>query len=275
MPYRVLCIVMPDVDAMARRNADAPWNMFSPEDYWRRNYSKLHPEDREIIHHVRDFFASALAGRPRVQRAIDVGAGTNLYPALLMLPWTKQILLTDFSKSNVEWLHDELRGDNSAWLRFWREMQKKKEYSKLAAPLAQLREACANDPGLAGIEQLSVFDLPKARWNLGTMFFVAESITADPREFRDAVTAFVAALKPGSPFATAFMAGSNGYPVDGTDFPALPIKRADVWEHLDDLHVHDLKVTPLETSHRVRDGYAGMIVATGFASSAGIRRREN
>ena len=34
-----------------------------------------------------------------------------------------------------------------------------------------------------------MFDLPKARWDLGTMFFVAESITEDPAEFRAAVAA--------------------------------------------------------------------------------------
>src|ERR1700733_189420 len=81
------CIFMADVDANVLRNADAPWNMFSSHDYWRRNYSKLQAEDREIIRRVSHFFVSARAGRPRVQRAIDVGAGTNLYPALLMLPW--------------------------------------------------------------------------------------------------------------------------------------------------------------------------------------------
>jgi hypothetical protein len=55
------------------------------------------------------------------------------------------------------------------------------------------------------------------------MFFVAESITEDPEEFRAALAGLTGALKPGSPFATAFMAGSNGYPAAGTHFPALPI----------------------------------------------------
>jgi hypothetical protein len=27
--------------------------------------------------------------------------GTNLYPALLLLPWTEQILLVDYSEGNV------------------------------------------------------------------------------------------------------------------------------------------------------------------------------
>ena len=272
------CISMADVDAIVLRNADAPWNMFSSHDYWRRNYSKLQAEDREIIRRVSHFFASALAGQPPVQLAIDVGSGTNLYPALLMLPWTKQILLADFSKSNVDWLHDHLADNISPstwhrfwsawpWRRFWREMRKAKGYSDVSSPHERLREACVSERGYAGIEQLSVFDLPKARWNLGTMFFVAESITEDPVEFRSAVAAFVGALAPGAPFAAAFMAGSDGYPVDGTQFPALPIKPGDVRQHLTELGVREPSVDLLQTKHRVRDGYAGMIVATGFVSN--------
>lgn len=262
-------ISMADVDANVLRNADAPWNIFSPHDYWRRNYSKLQPEDREIIRRVSHFLVSAFAARPPVQRAIDVGAGTNLYPALLMLPWTEQILLTDFSKSNVDWLHDQLTDNVSPWpwRRFWREMRKAKEYSDVSKPHKRLREACVSEPGHAGIEQLSVFDLPKAQWNLGTMFFVAESITQDPVEFRAAVAAFIGALTPGAPFAAAFMAGSDGYPVEGTHFPALPIKPDDVRQHLTELGVREPSVDLLDTKHRVRDGYAGMIVATGFVSN--------
>src|ERR1700729_3739107 len=78
----------------ARRNADAPWDTFSPDEYWRRNYQKMQAEDQEIIQRVNPFFRKAFSGRDRVQRAIDIGSGANLYPALLMLPWTEQILLT-------------------------------------------------------------------------------------------------------------------------------------------------------------------------------------
>jgi len=268
MPQLALTYIsMVDVDANFLRNADAPWNMFSSRDYWRRNYRKLHPEDREIIGRVSHFFASALAGCPPVQRAIDVGAGTNLYPALLMLPWAEQILLTDFSKSNVSWLQDQLADQVSPWpwRHFWWEMREAKGYSDVNGPRERLREACAGEPGDAGVEQLSVFDLPRARWNLGTMFFVAESITKDPEEFGTAIEAFVGALTPGAPFAAAFMAGSNGYRVEGTRFPALPIEADDVRRHLDELGVREPSVDVLDTKSRVRKGYTGMIVATGFS----------
>ena len=59
------------------------------------------------------------------------------------------------------------------------------------------------------------------------------------------------------------MAGSHGYPVAGTYFPALPVNQDDVRRHLTELGVRNLSVELLQTKHRVRDGYAGMIVATG------------
>ena len=260
---------MADVDTDVIDNTDAPWNKFSSQDYWRLNYRNLHAEDREIIRRVSDFLICAFAERPPVERAIDVGAGTNLYPSLLMLPWTERILLADYSQSNVSWLRGQLADETDpwSWLPFWREMQEAKGYSQVDRPRVRLREACVSDPGYAGIERVSVFELPEERWDLGTMFFVAESITRNPEEFRAAVEHFVGALKPDAPFAAAFMAGSDGYPVDGTRFPALPIKPDDVRGHLTELGVPEPSVDLLDTSHRVRDGYAGMIIATGFASN--------
>lgn len=265
---------MTHVASRVQRNADAPWNTFSSQDYWKRNYGKLQAEDQEIIRRVGRFFIRAFADRPRGRQAVDVGSGSNLYPALLMLPWTEQILLTDFSETNVRWLRDQISGSRHRgardvaweWRPFWQELQEAEGYREVSEPRKQLREACVNDRGNPRVSQVSVFDLPAAQWDLGTMFFVAESITEDPVEFGAALARFVDALKPGAPFATAFMAGSDGYPVAGTVFPALSISVRDVREHFDRLGAHGLSVDLLRTQHRVRDGYAGMVVATGFAN---------
>lgn len=256
---------MVDVAEHVLHNADVQWNRFSSHDYWQRNYHELQAEDQEIIRLVRQFFIATFRGRPRARRGIDVGSGTNLYPALLMLPWADRIMLTDYSASNVRWLRHQLTTGGAAWTwqPFWHELHEAERYNEIADPYKHLRVACHSEPGYAGIERRSVFSLPKARWDLGTMFFVAESITEDPAEFRAALAGFTGALKPGSPFATAFMAGSHGYPVAGTHFPALPINQDDVRRHFTELGASDLSVELLRTTHRVRDGYAGMIVATG------------
>jgi hypothetical protein len=252
-----------------RRNADAPWDTFSPDEYWHRNYQEMQAEDQEIIQRVNPFFRRAFSGRDRAQRAIDIGSGANLYPSLLMLPWTERILLTDHSENNVRWLRHHVTDEDAPWTwqPFWREMHDFEGYNRIGEPRARLRQACTGSLGHAGIERRSVFNLRLAEWQLGTMFFVAESITEEAEEFRAAMRGFVSALQPGSPFAATFMAGSHGYLVDGTSFPALCITPDDVTAHFNDLNVKELRVDLLNTTHRVREGYAGMIVATGIVGS--------
>jgi hypothetical protein len=255
------------IDATTRvHNAEAPWDDFSSQEYWDHNYSTVQPEDREIIHRVSLFFQRVFADRQPAQLAIDVGSGSNLYPALLMLPWARHILLSDYSAANVRWLRQEIMDTDSPWTwqPFWQEMSQHTGYNQISEPRAQLRDMCTGEPGRVGIEQYSVFDLPREQWQLGTMFFVAESITQDPGEFCAAVSGFVCALQPGAPFAAAFMAGSLGYPVAGIPFPALQITPDDVTERFNELGARDLSVYLNRTPHRVRPGYEGMIVATGI-----------
>lgn len=248
------------------RNAAARWNDFSAQEYWRHNYATVHPEDREIIRRVSDFFSRVFARRARVHLAIDVGSGSNLYPALLMLPWTNHMLLTDYSTSNIDWLHHHVYDDDALWTwqPFWQELGNRPGYAEISEPRKQLQRACDESEPAAGIHEYSVFGLPQAQWQLGTMFFVAESITQDPAEFSAAVKRFVRALQPGAPFAATFMAGSAGYPVAGIQFPALQVTRRDVVECFSKLGVRELTVDLNRTPHRVRPGYEGMIVATGI-----------
>jgi hypothetical protein len=254
-------------DAAIRvRNAEAPWQDFSSQEYWRHNYQRVLTADQEIIGRVGSFFINSFTGRDRAQRAIDVGSGPNLYPALLMLPWTDQILLTDYSAHNVRWLRDHVMDAHAVWTwqPFWQELEKRHGYNEIIGPRKRLRLACAPVSGHAGIERHSVFSLPAARWQLGTMFFVAESITGDPAEFRAAIGGFVGALEHGSPFAAAFMAGSDGYAVAGKRFPALRIAEDDVLKCFTELGAGELSVHLTGTADQVREGYRGMIVATGI-----------
>ena len=212
------------------RNAQAPWADFSSEEYYAHNYKTVQAEDQEIIRRVSLFFIEAFADRDRAEYAIDVGSGSNLYPALLMLPWAERIRLTDYSPRNVSWLREEIADDRSpwAWQPFWRELHGYPGYDQITEPRPLLKAACLGDCDLAGVRRQSVFELPRAQWQLGTMFFVAESITEEFTEFREAIGRFLGALQAGAPFAAAFMAGSLGYEVDGTWFPALKVTGDDV-----------------------------------------------
>jgi hypothetical protein len=95
------------------------------------------------------------------------------------------------------------------------------------------------------------------------MFFVAESFSTTLTEFRAALGSFVTSLRTGAPVAVAFMADSLGYNVGTHHFPAVAITANDVKNHLEadaeDLEVHQIDLT----EKPLRDGYGGMILATG------------
>lgn len=239
------------------RNAQFPWDEFAAVDYCDHNYQQLRDDDREILELVAGWFAQEMRGRAGCD-AIDVGAGPNLYPSLAMLPHSRTVTLLEHSASNVEFLRAQTTDLPERWEPFW----------DVVSPLAQdgdFDKARALLAERAVIMQGSVFNLPPSHWDLGTMFFVAESISQDPAEFESAVGCFLRALRPGSPFAAAFMEQSDGYDVAGMRFPATPVGRQEVHACLSALST-DLRVERIEMRPApLRPGYTGMIVAVGRA----------
>lgn len=242
----------------AERNGQFDWNAFRPRAYRAHNYRTLRDDDRQILCLTRDYFA---ANRPAPgSRGLDVGPGANLYPALAMLPFCAGVDLVEFSESNVRWLraqqHRWRRFDRS-WDPFWRLYGEDPVYRSYVAgrhPLVELRRK-------GRVSQGSIFDLPAGRWDVGTMFFVACSLSADRGEFEAAVRRFVGALKPDAPFAAAFMTGSNGYEVKGVRFPAVRVDAGIVEQTLQPLAV-DTKIVPIHTDSPLRHD-TGMVLALG------------
>lgn len=238
-----------------RANADVDWGRFNSQAYFDHNYGKLREDDRQIIRIVADFFARATRGE-LVGKAIDVGSGTNLYPALAMLPYSAQLTLLERAHSNRVWLLRELPEPHESWLDFWDEVRDgRAAYQPISDPLDVLHER-------ARVTRGNVFTLDEDRYDIGTMFFVAESITTRTSEFQRAVRQFVRSLHSNRPFAAAFMRDSSGYYVDGVHFPACSIDKKDVEAALHPV-AKNVKVSVVD-SEDLRDGYCGMMVATGF-----------
>ncbi len=252
-------------------NAGAPWPEFDPNDYLLRNYAEVRADDRVVLELVRDFFHDA-GLRPQSARGIDVGTGSNLYPALSMLPFCRSITLYEHAKANLEWLTEQRAGAwpswGPVWKDFWALLRERTPYARLDGhPRRVLAERAAVTEG-------SVFELDAAAapWDMGTMFFVAESITDDRREFAEAVRLFLGALRPGAPFAIAFMENSIGYEVGGVRFPAVAIGTGDVDSCLAGL-ASDVAVSRIPAGgNRLRVGYSGMIVACGRATESAVPR---
>jgi hypothetical protein len=119
---------------------------------------------------------------------------------------------------------------------------------------------------IAHVRRGSIFDLPRRTWDIGTMFFVACSISNDLDEFERAVHRFVRSLRVGAPFAAAFMIGSHGYSVGGQAFPSVEIDIDEVYDALNGV-AYSVNIDGIKTSEPLRTGYRGMCLATGRASA--------
>jgi hypothetical protein len=241
-------------------NADTDWDAFDPAQYVAHNYASLLPDDRRLLTLTREWFASA--DLPENTRGLDVGSGSNLYPALSMLPHCGEITLWEYGAGNVAWLRTEVAAYSAHWDACWDVLVEGEAYRAMEDPRAELARR-------ARVVQGSIYDLPAAEWDLGTMFFVAESMTRLLDEFRTAVAAFVSALKPGAPFAAAFMENSEGYAVGDRPFPAVKIDSAVVEaafaDATDKLTVE--RIAPM--TDKLRDGYTGMLLACGRIRAGG------
>lgn len=224
------------------------WDKFNPKQYHESNYKTLRDDDRQILTLTRDYFREVLSP---ARHGIDVGSGANLYPALALLPWCTDITLWEYGAQNVEWLVRETASYGPEWDSF---------ADILTPDVADSRASLAQR---TAVVQGSIYALPTATWDVGTMFFVAESITDQRKEFERAVASFLGCLKPGSPFVAAFMTGSTGYQVGNEWFPAVNISTSDLGMLLADLGatgtVHDIE-SDLRPGH-------GMVLVTGTEAS--------
>jgi hypothetical protein len=244
----------PERDGAGLSNAEQPWDDFDTLSYLDHNYRKLRDDDQHILRLLRDFFG----GQPlRDGRGIDVGAGANLYPAMSVLPLCADVTLWEKSANNVEWLQRQVMGYEPSWDQFWRELAEHPRYAALTNPRLTLADR-------VHVRRGDVFQLPTSVWDVGTMFFVAESISALRSEFEASLHAFLHGLRAGSPFAAAFMENSHGYTVGFRHFPAVAVGVDDVADSLAGV-AHNVDIQRIGTDDPLREGYDGMILAVGVA----------
>ncbi|MEV6600884.1 SCO2525 family SAM-dependent methyltransferase [Actinoplanes sp. NPDC051346] len=256
MSEPVAPMTVADVESPRIGNGDVDWDQFDSRAYFDHNYGTLRDDDAQVIDIVANFFQDAAPAW--AERAIDVGTGANLYPALTMLPFAAEVVLYERAFSNRQWLTDELRDPHRSWWRFWDHIA---GGSRGHGAYAALREPFDLLSRRAEVVKGNVFSLPPGQFDLGTMFFVAESITTRDDEFERATQSFVNSLKARAPFAAVFIRNSSGYEVSGRSFPACSVDERHVRRALAPV-AQGTRIRPV-TSADHRDGYHAMIVATG------------
>jgi len=254
--------------AERKLNSEAPWDSFDSAAYVDHNYGRLRSDDARILEVVRRHFSDHFRGRSgraaEKTVGIDVGAGANLYPALAMLPWCDEITLFERSAANVGYLNGQRDSYDPHWDQFWDALCAEPAYrERVAEPRATFSK-------IVQVEAGNLFDLRhnEGVWSVGTMFFVAESLSTSYEEFETAVERFMRALAPGAPFATAFMEGSLGYQVGEHSFPACAVTETEVRKSLRPFAAGEVEITLIgKPGGALRPGYEGMIVACGRRSS--------
>jgi hypothetical protein len=261
------------------KNSSIDWDRFDPVTYQKQNYSpRVRDDDARIIRAICGHFKKHFLEHPQTEDypiGVDMGAGSNLYPAMTMMPLTDEIVLIDTSQSNLDWLESETRllrsGDREAldrWDPYW-DRARKAGNPWLNTTLAWMMARTALHPFRIHPSRADLLSLGMEQaFDLGTMCFVAESMTSSRAEFAAAVCSFLRSLRPGAPYAIACMAESTGYAVGGVDYPAVSVTADDLFATLAKCQyigreVVHVQVIPVPEDGPLREGHRGMLLALG------------
>jgi hypothetical protein len=233
------------------RNADLDWDRWPVPTYLAENYHDLHASDDAVIVHHSAVYRALAPGS--LGRAVEVGAGPNLYPLLLASGAARHIDAVDLSAAGLGYLRRQLDGDpDPIWQVFWRRCR------ALNPGLpATVTEALAR----VHVRQGDAFALAGAGYDLASMHFVAESATEDPDEFDAFCTAFVATVRPGGHLVAAFMENMGRYELgDGSRWPGFPVDVAGVSRVFGPL-TDGLQVSRIDADPGLPEyGYTGMVL---------------
>lgn len=233
------------------RNADPDWDRWPVPTYLEENYRELHAGDDAVLVHHSAVYAGLAPGS--VGRAVEIGAGPNLYPLFLASGAARRIDAVDRSAAGLDYLRRQLAdGPDPSWRPFWERCRALNPGLPATAEEALRRvRVCRGD----------AFALAGAGYDLASMHFVAESVTEDPDEFAGFCAAFVAAVRPGGHLVAAFMENMGRYGLgDGSRWPGLPVDAADVARAFAPL-TDDLDVTRIDADPGLPDyGYTGMVL---------------
>ncbi|MEU4236875.1 SAV_2336 N-terminal domain-related protein [Actinoplanes sp. NPDC026619] len=211
------------------------WDGYDPSALSRERYDRIRSIDEQVIRIVADHFVRVAPQRWR-ERAVSIGDGVNLYPALLMLPFAGSVALVERSFVNREWLVNQLARPSDSWGLFWRAISEgRTEYARIRQPFDQLESRSEVWKG-------NVFTMQPMTYDIGTMFFVAEQATTRSDEFERATRLFIGSLRYRAPFAATFHRNSPAYMMGGRRLFACSVDVDDVRHALRDSFIEDITV---------------------------------
>lgn len=242
-------------------NSAYDWSKFDSESYFQHYYGEPHPDDDLVVKLTVEAFTRAY-GKDAALSTLDVGTGPNLFPLFSVAPLAREITAWEYAESNVAWLKRELESTElrPQWRHWWAVAREAygPTYDLPETPIPDLKAKVR-------VQQGSIFDLPEKQWDAATMFFCAESITAEHSEFERAVARFTGSVRTGGLLVGAFLVRSGGYIVADRPFPVLKLTADEIIDtfkaHTDDVKIEMIGIVDRE----IRSGYSGFVFATGRA----------
>jgi len=217
----------------------------------------MHPADLAVIEHHCRFYREFPPDS--VARSVEFGAGPNLYPLMLAAAVSRHIVAVEPSTASVAYLRRQLAdGPDPSWDEFYRECRTRQP--DLPDSLRRALERVEVRRGTAA-------DVEPDAYDLGSMHFVAESVTEDRDEFRALCARFVGSVRPGAPVVAAFMENMGLYALgDGSRWPGYPVDMDRVADAFASI-TEDLVVSRIDADETLPDyGYTGMVLLTGRRS---------
>lgn len=226
------------------------WTQFDPQKYLKNNYIQLHEEDKRIITLLAAFYQKV----PRLKLACEIGVGPNLYPLMAALPVTKKIEAIDYTTNNLLYLRKQKIHIDAFWNIYWKLFQK--ESNRYYVDLK------TNFQSKTIIRKGNIYSLPKERFDLSSMHFCAESITADKNQFVNACHRFIFSVKHNGYLVASFMENSKNYYVESTLFPSFPINKR-ILKQVFEPYTTNLVIHRIHKAKKaLRQGYTGMLLLT-------------
>jgi len=239
---------------MTTHNDDVDWDRWPVADYLAENYREVHPADAAVIAHHSALYRRLAPGSLR--RAVEFGAGPNLYPLILASAASRRIDAVEAGAGNVAYLERQILVEpDASWLPFH-------ALCRRLNPAVPPTLAGA----LAGVQIVhgDVRDLPSGAYDLASMHFVAESTTEDYAEFAVLCRAFARCVVPGGYLVAAFMENMPTYRVGpASRWPGCPVDPKLVEEVFTPL-ARELSITHVDADPTLPDyGDTGMVLLEG------------
>ncbi len=239
-----------------RHNRDVAWDSFDTGSYVADNYATLHDFDRRIISELSDYYRALPCGG--LERSVDVGTGPNLYPLMLVAAASQHLEVLERSAANAAYLRRAcLQGAGVNWTAFWQLCRQLNP--ALPADLDHVLRHVTVRSGDA-------LELPVKRYDLVSMFFMAESVTGDRGEFEQFCHSFTRAAVPGGHLVAAFMAGMPEYELGGQVLPSYALDKSTLEAVMDPV-AQDLRVWQLPADPTLPYRHEGVLLLTARARS--------